>query len=302
MFLGTHYPRLDDKGRLTLPAKFRDELAGGLMVTKGQDHCLYVFPRAEFEQMARKVAEAPFTNDAVRAYQRYLFAGTDEQRPDGQGRVSDRTGTAPVCRADQGVRGRRRVHQDGDLGRGGLADLSRRARGRLRQGSRGGHTGRLLMAVSRATGRMFTRDSGAVRPRSARAIGPGAPSPAPGSTGGRGPDVTRTRIRGVEGRHGSAAARSGAAGPRPGTVRSSARRQARRARRHDARHGRPLRRAAERAPRAHPHRSRPRPAGHRARSASVSPATATASTSSTSPTTTSTKPSTTSATRTWTVC
>lgn len=87
MFLGTHYPRLDDKGRLTLPAKFRDELAGGLMVTKGQDHCLYVFPRAEFEQMARKVAEAPFTNDAVRAYQRYLFAGTDEQRPDGQGRV-----------------------------------------------------------------------------------------------------------------------------------------------------------------------------------------------------------------------
>jgi MraZ protein len=87
VFLGTHYPRLDDKGRLTLPAKFRDELAGGLMVTKGQDHCLYVFPRAEFEQMARKVAEAPFTSDAVRAYQRYLFAGTDEQRPDGQGRV-----------------------------------------------------------------------------------------------------------------------------------------------------------------------------------------------------------------------
>jgi MraZ protein len=88
MFLGTHTPRLDDKGRLTLPAKFRDELAGGLMVTKGQDHCLFVFPRAEFEQMARKVAAAPFTNEAVRAYQRYLFAGTDEQSPDGQGRIS----------------------------------------------------------------------------------------------------------------------------------------------------------------------------------------------------------------------
>jgi MraZ protein len=88
VFLGTHTPRLDDKGRLTLPAKFRDALAGGLMVTKGQDHCLYVFPRAEFEEMARKVASAPFTNEAVRAYQRYLFAGTDEQRPDGQGRIS----------------------------------------------------------------------------------------------------------------------------------------------------------------------------------------------------------------------
>ncbi|HEX3648287.1 MAG TPA: division/cell wall cluster transcriptional repressor MraZ, partial [Pseudonocardiaceae bacterium] len=88
MFLGTHTPKLDDKGRLTLPAKFREALAGGLMVTKGQDHCLYVFPRAEFEQMARKVAEAPFTNEAVRAYQRYLFAGTDEQFPDSQGRIS----------------------------------------------------------------------------------------------------------------------------------------------------------------------------------------------------------------------
>ena len=88
MFLGTHHPKLDDKGRLTLPAKFREALAGGLMVTKGQDHCLYVFPRAEFEQMARKVAEAPFTNESVRAYQRYLFAGTDEQSPDGQGRIS----------------------------------------------------------------------------------------------------------------------------------------------------------------------------------------------------------------------
>ncbi|MER7011239.1 division/cell wall cluster transcriptional repressor MraZ [Saccharopolyspora sp. NPDC000359] len=87
MFLGTHHPKLDDKGRLTLPAKFREALAGGLMVTKGQDHCLYVFPRDEFEQMARKVAEAPFTNEAVRAYQRYLFAGTDEQEPDGQGRI-----------------------------------------------------------------------------------------------------------------------------------------------------------------------------------------------------------------------
>ena len=88
MFLGTHTPKLDEKGRLTLPAKFREALAGGLMITKGQDHCLYVFPHAEFERMARKVAEAPFTNESVRAYQRYLFAGTDEQQPDGQGRIT----------------------------------------------------------------------------------------------------------------------------------------------------------------------------------------------------------------------
>ena len=51
MFLGTHTPRLDDKGRLILPAKFRDELAGGVVITKGQERCLYVFPMPEFGKL-----------------------------------------------------------------------------------------------------------------------------------------------------------------------------------------------------------------------------------------------------------
>ncbi|HEV7360725.1 MAG TPA: cell division/cell wall cluster transcriptional repressor MraZ, partial [Mycobacterium sp.] len=55
MFLGTYTPKLDDKGRLTLPAKFRDALAGGLMVTKSQDHSLAVYPRAEFEALADRL-------------------------------------------------------------------------------------------------------------------------------------------------------------------------------------------------------------------------------------------------------
>ena len=52
MFLGTHSPRLDDKGRLFLPAKFRDELAEGVVITKGQERCLYVFPMDEFVRVA----------------------------------------------------------------------------------------------------------------------------------------------------------------------------------------------------------------------------------------------------------
>ena len=59
MFLGTYTPKLDDKGRLTLPAKFRDALAGGLMVTKSQDHSLAVYPRAEFEALARRASGRP---------------------------------------------------------------------------------------------------------------------------------------------------------------------------------------------------------------------------------------------------
>ena len=58
MFLGTYTPKLDDKGRLTLPAKFRDALAGGLMVTKSQDHSLAVYPRAEFEELARRASKS----------------------------------------------------------------------------------------------------------------------------------------------------------------------------------------------------------------------------------------------------
>ena len=58
MFLGTYTPKLDDKGRLTLPAKFRDALAGGLMVTKSQDHSLAVYPRAEFEKVAERATQA----------------------------------------------------------------------------------------------------------------------------------------------------------------------------------------------------------------------------------------------------
>ncbi len=88
MFLGTYTPKLDDKGRLTLPAKFRDELAGGVMVTKGQDHCLAVYPREEFARLARRAAQAPRTKPEARAFLRSLAAGTDEQFPDAQGRVT----------------------------------------------------------------------------------------------------------------------------------------------------------------------------------------------------------------------
>src|ERR1051325_11903955 len=102
VFLGTYTPKLDDKGRLTLPAKFRDELRGGLMITKGQDHCLYVFTRDAFAELATKVASAPLTSESARAFQRNLFSGTDEQNPDGQGRMASplrRRRTAGLTRA-----------------------------------------------------------------------------------------------------------------------------------------------------------------------------------------------------------
>jgi MraZ protein len=88
MFLGTHSPRLDDKGRLFLPAKYREELSGGLVITKGQERCLYVFPMAEFQRITEALRTAPVTAKAVRDYSRVFFASASDEVPDKQGRIT----------------------------------------------------------------------------------------------------------------------------------------------------------------------------------------------------------------------
>lgn len=88
MFLGTHTPKLDDKGRLFLPAKFRDKLAGGLVMTRGQERCLYVFPMEEFVKVTQKFQEAPTSSKAARDYMRVFLSGASDEIPDKQGRVT----------------------------------------------------------------------------------------------------------------------------------------------------------------------------------------------------------------------
>lgn len=88
MFFGTFTPKMDDKGRLTLPAKFREELNDGLMVVKGQDHSLAVYPRDEFLVRARKAASASRSSPQARAFVRNLAASADEQELDSQGRIT----------------------------------------------------------------------------------------------------------------------------------------------------------------------------------------------------------------------
>ena len=88
MFLGTHSPRLDEKGRLFLPAKFRDDLAEGVVITKGQERCLYVFPMAEFRRVTEAMSQAPVTQKTVRDYSRVFFASASDEVPDKQGRIT----------------------------------------------------------------------------------------------------------------------------------------------------------------------------------------------------------------------
>ena len=88
MFLGTYSPRLDEKGRVFLPAKFRDELAEGLVITKGQERCLYVFSATEFGRLTERLREAPLTAKGARDYSRVFFASAHDDTPDKQGRVT----------------------------------------------------------------------------------------------------------------------------------------------------------------------------------------------------------------------
>jgi MraZ protein len=86
--LGTHSYSLDPKGRVSLPARFREAFDEGLWLTVGQDRCLYCFPRAEWERRAAEVGAAPLSDADGRAFARLFFASADEVRLDGQGRVT----------------------------------------------------------------------------------------------------------------------------------------------------------------------------------------------------------------------
>jgi MraZ protein len=87
MLLGTHTPKLDDKGRLILPAKFRDELSEGVVITRGQERCLYVFSKSEFASVHEKIRQAPVTSEDARKYLRVFLSGATDDQPDKQGRV-----------------------------------------------------------------------------------------------------------------------------------------------------------------------------------------------------------------------
>lgn len=88
MFLGTYAPKLDDKGRVILPAKFRTDLEGGVVIARGQERCLYVFSTREFEELHDKIRQAPVTSKQARDYLRLFLSGANSEVPDSQNRVT----------------------------------------------------------------------------------------------------------------------------------------------------------------------------------------------------------------------
>ncbi len=87
MFIGEYNHAVDEKGRLAIPTKFRKELKGGAVVTRGLDNCLFVYSMAEWKKLAEKLSALPFSQANARAFARLMLAGAMDVEIDKQGRV-----------------------------------------------------------------------------------------------------------------------------------------------------------------------------------------------------------------------
>ena len=87
MFLGRHAHNLDAKGRLAIPARFRDSLAEGVVLTRGIDRCLALYPLEAWRPLAEKVAALPLTDADARNFRRLVFAEAADLALDSQGRI-----------------------------------------------------------------------------------------------------------------------------------------------------------------------------------------------------------------------
>jgi MraZ protein len=87
MFIGEYNHTIDDKGRMSVPVKFRTKLADGAVVTRGLDNCLFVYPMAEWQALAEKLAALPMSQRNTRAFSRLMLAGAMDVSLDKQGRI-----------------------------------------------------------------------------------------------------------------------------------------------------------------------------------------------------------------------
>lgn len=87
MFIGEYTNKIDEKGRLAVPSKYREELGAHAVVTKGLDGCLFVYTEAEWNKLAKRLTTLPLTTANARAFARHMLAGAMDVEIDKQGRV-----------------------------------------------------------------------------------------------------------------------------------------------------------------------------------------------------------------------
>ncbi len=88
MFMGEYHHSIDNKGRMIVPSKFRDELGDMFIITRGLDQCLFGYPLSEWELIEEKLKGLPLTKKDARAFTRFFFSGATESELDKQGRIN----------------------------------------------------------------------------------------------------------------------------------------------------------------------------------------------------------------------
>ena len=88
MFIGEYHHSIDDKGRLIIPSKFREELGNKFIITRGIENCLFVYSLESWEKIVNKLETLPFTKKDARAFIRFFLSGASEAEFDKQGRIN----------------------------------------------------------------------------------------------------------------------------------------------------------------------------------------------------------------------
>lgn len=88
MFMGEYQHNIDEKGRMIVPAKFREGLGESFVLTRGLDHCLFAYPLEEWKIVEEKLKKLPLTKKAARSFTRFFFSGAVECTVDKQGRIN----------------------------------------------------------------------------------------------------------------------------------------------------------------------------------------------------------------------
>lgn len=101
MFIGEYQHSIDSKGRLIVPAKFRDDLGDVFIITKGLDNCLFVYPKSEWKILEEKLKLLPLTRKDARAFVRFFFSGATECELDKQGRILIPGNLREHCKIDK---------------------------------------------------------------------------------------------------------------------------------------------------------------------------------------------------------
>ena len=103
MFMGEYQHSLDSKGRLIIPAKFREELGENAVMTRGLDNCLFLFPQSEWMVLEEKLKTLPLTKATARQFVRFFFSGATECDLDKQGRITIPQNLRDYAKVDKDV-------------------------------------------------------------------------------------------------------------------------------------------------------------------------------------------------------